>query len=183
MFSGCQACSYVDHWLLGSTAFISTSAHPPVALRAIGPSPTPPRVRRIGCSLLCFEEAAISAPHDGRAGVSTLAVEPAPLVCRSSRDRHVPQPRSLHGSGVTLENCIASTSVLKVWLLALLPPEEESRSVRFQVTKSQRWMPWRQVPMKDVGGCDKPRGAADQASIRGYPNEETHRCSDSGTPV
>ena len=34
-------------------------------------------------------------------------------------------------------------------------------------------MPWRQMPMKDVGGCEKPRGAADQALIRGYPNGET----------
>jgi len=24
-------------------------------------------------------------------------------------------------------------------------------------------MPWRQMPMKDVGGCEKPREAADQA--------------------
>ena len=24
-------------------------------------------------------------------------------------------------------------------------------------------MPWRQMPMKDVGGCEKPRGAADQS--------------------
>ena len=28
--------------------------------------------------------------------------------------------------------------------------------------------------MKDVAGCDKPRGAAKQASIRGFPNGETH---------
>jgi hypothetical protein len=39
--------------------------------------------------------------------------------------------------------------------------------------KSQRWMPWRLMPMKDVGGCDKPRGAADRALIRGCPNGET----------
>ena len=55
-----------------------------------------------------------------------------------------------------LENSIASTSIFVL-----------------QATKSQRWMPWRQMPMKDVGGCEKPRGAADQASIRGYPNGET----------
>jgi hypothetical protein len=36
-------------------------------------------------------------------------------------------------------------------------------------------MPWRLKPMKDVGGCDKPRGAAYQALIRGCPNGETHR--------
>jgi hypothetical protein len=41
------------------------------------------------------------------------------------------------------ENCTASTSILN-----------------FQATKSQRWMPWRQMPMKDVEGCDKPRRVA-----------------------
>ncbi len=35
-------------------------------------------------------------------------------------------------------------------------------------------MPWRLKPMKDVGDCDKPRGAVDQAVIRGCPNGETH---------
>src|SRR6516225_2996052 len=64
-------------------------------------------------------------------------------------------------AGATIfENSIASTSIFVL-----------------QATKSQRWMPWRLKPMKDVGGCDKPRGAAYQASIRGYPNEETHRIS------
>src|ERR1700737_4589490 len=57
-----------------------------------------------------------------------------------------------------LENSIASTSIFV-----------------YQATKSQRGMLWRLKPMKDVGGCEKPRGAADQASIRGYPNGETHR--------
>ena len=27
---------------------------------------------------------------------------------------------------------------------------------------------------KDVAGCEKPRGAAKQALIRGYPNVATH---------
>ena len=36
-------------------------------------------------------------------------------------------------------------------------------------------MPWRLKPMKDVGGCEKQRGAAYQALIRGYPNGEPHR--------
>ena len=35
-------------------------------------------------------------------------------------------------------------------------------------------MPWLVEAMKDVLGCDKPRGAAKQALIRGYPNGETH---------
>ncbi len=34
-------------------------------------------------------------------------------------------------------------------------------------------MPGDQVAMKDVAGCDKPRGAAKQALIRGFPNGET----------
>ena len=34
-------------------------------------------------------------------------------------------------------------------------------------------MPWCQEAMKDVVGCDKPRGAAKQALIRGFPNGET----------
>jgi hypothetical protein len=60
-----------------------------------------------------------------------------------------------------LENCRASTSIYT--------------EVFFQATKSQRWMPWRLLPMKDVDGCDKPREAAYQALIRGCPNGET-RC-------
>jgi hypothetical protein len=42
-----------------------------------------------------------------------------------------------------------------------------------QVFKSARWMPGHQEPMKDVGGCDKPRGAVNRAVIRGFPNGET----------
>ena len=64
------------------------------------------------------------------------------------------------------ENSIASTSIFVL-----------------QATKSQRWMPWRLKPMKDVGGCDKPRGAADRASIRGCPNGETRHPSWGVTPA
>jgi hypothetical protein len=46
---------------------------------------------------------------------------------------------------------------------------------RGEATKSLWWMPWRQVPMKDVGHCDKPRGAVNRRYIRGFPNGET-RC-------
>src|SRR5579875_723484 len=44
-----------------------------------------------------------------------------------------------------------------------------------QVTKGARWMPRHQEPKKDVGGCDKPRGAANRAVIRGSPNGETRQ--------
>ena len=42
-----------------------------------------------------------------------------------------------------------------------------------QVTKGARWMPWHQEAMKDVGACDKPRGAGKRAIIRGFPNGVT----------
>jgi hypothetical protein len=57
-----------------------------------------------------------------------------------------------------LENSIATSNVFF--------PNQEN--------KGTRWMPWRQEPMKDVGGCDKPGGGADRPLIPGSPNEETH---------
>lgn len=42
-----------------------------------------------------------------------------------------------------------------------------------QATKSVRWMTWRQEAKKDVGACDMPRGAGNQAVILGSPNGET----------
>ena len=59
-------------------------------------------------------------------------------------------------SWLVFENCTVDASIFVV-----------------QVIKGIRWMPWHQEPMKDVGGCDKPRGAANQAEIRGCPNGET----------
>jgi hypothetical protein len=73
---------------------------------------------------------------------------------------------SLPGRCASLENSIASTSIFVL-----------------QATKSQRWMPRRLKPKKDVGGCEKPRGAAYQASIRGCPNGETRHPSWGVTPV
>ena len=58
-----------------------------------------------------------------------------------------------------VENCIVDASIV------------EHRCG--QVVKGTRWMPRHQAPRKDVGGCDKPRGAANQAGIRGCPNGET----------
>jgi hypothetical protein len=46
-----------------------------------------------------------------------------------------------------------------------------------QVVKGARWMPGHQEPMKDVGGRDSPRGAVNQAVIRGCPNGETRQPS------
>lgn len=49
------------------------------------------------------------------------------------------------------------------------------------VGKGVWWMPWQTGPMKGVWGCDKPRGAADRALIRGFPNGVTRRPSWAGT--
>ena len=92
-------------------------------------------------------------------GVSATALEPRQRVGYAWPARSGTRPSFL-------ENSIASTSIFVL-----------------QATKSQRWMPWRLMPMKDVGGCEKPRGAADQASIRGYPNGETQHPSWGVTPV
>jgi hypothetical protein len=53
--------------------------------------------------------------------------------------------------------------------------------IDIQENKGTRWMPWHQEPMKDVDGCDKPRGAAERALIRGFPNGETHLRETAGT--
>ncbi len=61
--------------------------------------------------------------------------------------------------GTYLENCIAAVGVLYI---------------SSQDIKGARWMPWRQKPMKDVDGCEKPRVGAERPLIRGCPNGETH---------
>jgi hypothetical protein len=43
-----------------------------------------------------------------------------------------------------------------------------------QDIKGKWWMPWRRKAMKDVDSCDKLRGAAKQALIRGFLNGGTH---------
>ncbi len=83
-------------------------------------------------------------------------------------NRPAPPGRRVASAGVgNLENYIASASIF----------------AGRQVTKGTRWMPRRQEPMKDVGGCDKPREAANQALIRGCPNGETRHGSCRVTPV
>ena len=52
---------------------------------------------------------------------------------------------------------------------------------RGQATKGIRWMPWYREAKKDVGSCDKLRGAATQALSRRYPNGET-RTGEVGAP-
>ena len=55
----------------------------------------------------------------------------------------------------------------------------EYGTVECQANKGVGRMSWRQQAMKDVVGCDKPGGAAEQAEIPGCPNGAT-RCRGSG---
>jgi hypothetical protein len=52
---------------------------------------------------------------------------------------------------------------------------KENKKKADQANKGVWWMPWHQSAMKDVASCEKPRGAAKQALIRGYPNGETRK--------
>jgi hypothetical protein len=92
-------------------------------------------------------------------------------------------------------DCFVLSSVVREWVVSVeleqssaapaslpLGPLRTAERARascmfFQATKSQRWMPWRREPMKDVGDCEKPRVAVDQALIRGCPNGETRHPS------
>ena len=47
-----------------------------------------------------------------------------------------------------------------------------------KATKGIRWMPWHIEAMKDVGNCDKLRGAVTQAIIRRSPNGKTYLIED-----
>ena len=52
-----------------------------------------------------------------------------------------------------------------------------------QATKGVRWMPRCSEAMKDVGGCEKFRGGANQPLSRKCPNGETPCPSWGRTPV
>src|SRR5262245_66637001 len=96
--------------------------------------------------------------------------------------------RRSSGTRTRLEQCRARSSTT---LLSFERPSCGSRRARArahlensivakasvlydQEIKGTRWMPWRQEPMKDVGGCDRPGEAADQSLIPGFPNGETY---------
>ena len=118
-------------------------------------------------TLLSFEGASYPRRAPRTAG---LGPRTGSAVCGSVCPPNRPDPLGRRvarvGAG-NLENYIASASIF----------------AGRQVTKGTRWMPWRQEPMKDVGGCDKPREAANQALIRGCPNGETRHGSCRVTPV
>ena len=159
--------SHVDHWLIGDHG---RALDPTLSFGNVRGT-TEPRGTRT--SLFRFE--GVAARLSRRASVS-LATAAPPLRSGALPEASGPErcacaylPPSFGAPAPPhppLENCIASTSIKYS-----------------QATKSQRWMPWRQMPMKDVGGCEKPRGAAYQALIRGYPNGETRLGSCPVTPA
>jgi hypothetical protein len=53
--------------------------------------------------------------------------------------------------------------------------KQQSLVLYGQVNKRIWWMPWQLEAMKDVGACDKVRGAGKRALILTFPNGETHR--------
>jgi hypothetical protein len=160
--SGCS--SDLDHWLLGRSSGLRLV--PPRLAAVVG---TAERRSPRPHTLLSFE----GTSRSSRTVTSPAPPAPGPETPgnrRPSRTPHHPaRPgRWASGAGVgNLENYIASASIFECC----------------QVTKGTRWMPWRQKPMKDVGGCDKPRGAANRALIRGCPNGETRHGSCRVTPV
>ncbi len=84
--------------------------------------------------------------------------------------------RTSSGIHVRMDGWHLSVRIRITWISArILRTAQWTRASSFcgQVFKGTWWMPRHQEPMKDVGGCDKPRGAANRAVIRGYPNGET----------
>ena len=57
---------------------------------------------------------------------------------------------------VLFENCIVDASIFFI----LCNFVESSLFVLVLSVKGARWMPWHNEPMKDVRGCEMPRGVA-----------------------
>ena len=173
-----SATTEVEHWLLGVTAIRRRmagrlslpqgSVRPPGFREGSGREPVCHRSRRSwhpGSRSSVLREGPRGSPH---LATPCRAVEaPRPLAPYAA----APMSQSatcgcVSRAGLSFENSRASTSIFVL-----------------QARKSQRWMPWRLKPKKDVGDCDKPRGAVYQASIRGCPNGATRHPSWGVTPA
>ena len=78
------------------------------------------------------------------------------------------------GGGVLFENCTVDASIFICFVVVFVCFVCVFLMVLAGVLcKGVRWMPGYQEPMKDVGGCDKPRGVVNRAVIRGCPNGGT----------
>ena len=121
----------------------------------------------VGLPLFRFEGATPRGPAPSampqRGALRRLA---AARPVRDPRSTASPWGVARSRADASLENSRASTSIFVL-----------------QARKSQRWMPWRLKPKKDVGDCDMPRGAVYRASIRGCPNGATRHPSWGVTPA
>jgi hypothetical protein len=105
------------------------------------------------------------SPHETPDGFDRTAFRHGRTDCASYRTRSG-KPGSVAGDEFAVG--IARTLRTAQWTRA-------SFLFCSQANKGARWMPWHQEPKKDVGGCDKPRGAVNRAVIRGFPNGETRQ--------
>ena len=162
--------SHVEHWLVG-TRVISRPSRRTFGFAKRAPPRAPSRLT----SLFRFE--GVAGRASARPATSQGSAAPH-LVARWERCRVPVRPS--HDAcivGRAVSHCPLRTAERARASLYV------SKKKNSQAMKSQRWMPWRQMPMKDVDGCEKPRGAAYQASIRGYPNGETRQGSCLVTPA
>jgi hypothetical protein len=158
----------VEHWLLGLTGMPADAGPPPTFLRGRVALRGPGSPSDTG-----------SAPASG-VGPRSSVLRERP----SGRLSAMPGPTSGRRAARPVR---ARTPVVEVGRARAVGPLENSRASTsifvLQAIKSQRWMPWRLKPKKDVGDCDKPRGAVYQASIRGCPNGATQHPSWGVTPT
>ena len=77
---------------------------------------------------------------------------------------------------VTIDDCLFDLSFTYLKLNGRQHVENKHQSLVLygQATKCIRWMPRQLEAMKDVGACDKVRGAGKHALILTFPNGETH---------
>ena len=78
------------------------------------------------------------------------------------------------GDCVSLHIVRRSILSMRLARVASVVNRKQSLVLYGQATKRTRWMPRQLEAMKDVGACEKVRGAGKHALIRTCPNGETH---------
>ena len=135
------------------------------AAQRVDPGDVPPACPRAGLVRQAFRVEPLGSSRPGSLPARCAGGPLAPCVPRSG--------------GVLAGRCLVQRWC-PAQACAVLPLENSKASTSIfvlQATKSQRWMPWRLKPKKDVGDCEMPREAVYQASIRGCPNGVTQHLS------
>ena len=108
------------------------------------------------CLLFRFEGAGLMAADPRR---RHGAVATATAVLRAPAASGVPCTTDSANDPAEKSACVSGSRCASGPVRCPLRTAEQARaSLFFQATKSQRWMPWRQEPMKDVSDCEKLRG-------------------------